>query len=175
MLPNPHPAQNRLKRHTRRRSNDNRHVRNIQGANRIIRPDERRIRQRSLPTAPPPQPQRPTRKPQRQNRQQPKAIQQHTREAWFAQLRGVAVDVVGVDPDCADDAGVEEDGGELVEEGEDGDGARVARVWHGGWGARVVRVGVGGGDVGGGGGGAGLKGYGCGLCGVGEAETEEAG
>jgi len=77
-----------------------------------------------------------------------------------------------VDPDGADDAGVHDDHGALVGEGEDGDDLSILDGVVVAEGFGVLGVGVGGGDVEGGGE-AGLEGHDGGLCGIGDHQGGE--
>jgi hypothetical protein len=78
-----------------------------------------------------------------------------------------------VDPDCADDAGVHDDHGALVGEGEDGDDLSVFDGIVVAKGLSVLGVCVGGGDVEGGWQ-AGLQGDDGGLRGIRNHQSEEA-
>lgn len=128
MLPHSNPTQHRLNRHTHRRSNHHSHVRHIQRARRIIALYHLRIRARTIPTAAPRKSHNPARKPQPDNSDQPKCIQHEAQEPWLGDMRPVAVHVVGQNPDAAHDAGLEQDAGALVQEGQDGDDFRVGDV-----------------------------------------------
>lgn len=141
----------------------------------MITPYKRGISPRAISTTPPRQPHAPTGKSQAEDRKHPEGVPHDAHEAWFVEVGPVVVHVICCHPYAADDGGLQEDLGALVEEREDRDDFTVAggRVEARGSGVPWERVGRG--DVVGGGRVAGLEGDNSGLGGIGEHEAEEAG